>query len=103
MRSAGSHGGKKTRRFTAFWLESIRSRLAVQAPESNCLSVRAALIRASLLTALLCSANSIANAVIGAPAVTTLAARGTNGDAVLSGVVNPVGASTTAWFQWGGG
>ena len=35
------------------------------------------------------------------PEVATVTASGTNGDAVLKGWVNPNGAATTAWFEWG--
>ena len=36
-----------------------------------------------------------------APFVTTLAATGTNGNASFSATLNPNGAATTAWFEWG--
>lgn len=35
------------------------------------------------------------------PTVTTLAATGVNGDALLNGTVNPEGSATAAWFEWG--
>ena len=35
------------------------------------------------------------------PLVTTLPAQGTNADAILSGLVNPNGLATAAWFEWG--
>jgi len=35
------------------------------------------------------------------PSVETLAASGTNGNAIFNGIVNPNGEETTAWFGWG--
>jgi len=49
----------------------------------------------SLILGTVCMAQGIP------PSAVTLWASGTNGDALLNGIVNPNGSPTMAWFEWG--